>query len=138
MSSPEIDPDLIEETYPLLDHLGIRITAWRKDFARFELPVAAHLMNRHGIPHGGVHATLLDSAMGFAGCYTGDPAQRLAALTLSLTVNYLGQARGGLLISEATRTGGGRKTYFAEGRVLDETGQILATGSGVFRYRGTS
>jgi uncharacterized protein (TIGR00369 family) len=82
-----------------------------------------------------MHATLLDTAMGFAGCYTGDPERAQMALTLSLTVNYLGQARGALLIADARRTGGGKSTYFAEATVRDETGALIATGTGVFRYR---
>ena len=86
-------------------------------------------------PHGGVHATLLDSAMGFAGCYTGDPDRQQNALTLSLTVNYVGQAQGSRLIAEGRRIGGGRKTYFAEGRLTDDLGNLVATASGTFRYR---
>ncbi len=119
----------------LQTHLGYELTAWERDFARVELPLAPHVMNRQGLPHGGIHATLLDTAMGFAGCYTGDPDRRQMALTLSLTVNFLGQAQGDRLIVEAHRTGGGKSTYFAEATVRDETGTAVATGTGVFRYR---
>jgi uncharacterized protein (TIGR00369 family) len=131
----KIDPALLEEPSALQTHLGYRLTEWRADFARVELLLTPVLMNRQGLPHGGMHATLLDTAMGFAGCYTGDPDRAQMALTLSLTVNYLGQARGEVLIAEARRTGGGKSTYFAEGEVRDETGALIATGSGVFRYR---
>ncbi|WP_272008956.1 PaaI family thioesterase [Roseovarius sp. ZX-A-9] len=131
----ELDPRLIEEPYPLQKHLNMRMTAWRKDYARIEIPLTHQLMNRQGLPHGGIHATLLDSAMGYAGCYTGDPDRQQMALTLSMTVNYLAQANGEILITEGWRTGGGRKTYFAEGRVTDHTGTVIATSTGVFRYR---
>src|SRR6056297_3091895 len=133
--SDKIDPALLEAPSALQTHLGYRLTEWRTDFARVELPLTPVLMNRQGLPHGGMHATLLDTAMGFAGCYTGDPERAQMALTLSLTVNYLGQARGALLIAEARRTGGGKSTYFAEATVRDETGSVIATGTGVFRYR---
>jgi len=133
--SDKIDPALLEDPSALQTHLGYRLTEWRTDFARVELPLTPVLMNRQGLPHGGMHATLLDTAMGFAGCYTGDPERAQMALTLSLTVNYLGQARGALLIAEARRTGGGKSTYFAEATVRDETGGLIATGTGVFRYR---
>ncbi|KJS40822.1 MAG: phenylacetic acid degradation protein [Roseovarius sp. BRH_c41] len=131
----DIDPNLLEPPSALQTHLGYRLSAWFKDFARLELPLEPFLMNRQGLPHGGIHATMLDTAMGFAGCYTGDPERQQMALTLSLTVNYLGQATGTRLIAEARRTGGGKSTYFAEGTVRDETGALLATGTGVFRYR---
>jgi uncharacterized protein (TIGR00369 family) len=131
----DIDPNLLEPPSALQTHLGYRLSAWSKDFARLELPLEPFLMNRQGLPHGGIHATMLDTAMGFAGCYTGDPERQQMALTLSLTVNYLGQATGTRLIAEARRTGGGKSTYFAESTVRDETGALIATGTGVFRYR---
>lgn len=133
--TPELDPALIEAPSALQTHLGYRMTGWSEGFARIEIPLAPCLMNRQGLPHGGIHATLLDTAMGYAGCYTGDPAHRQLALTLSLTVHYLAQARGRWLIAEARRTGGGLSTYFADGTVRDDTGLVIATGSGVFRLR---
>lgn len=135
MTTPDLDPRLVEDSYPLQQHLGFQMTAWQPDYARIEVPLTKVLMNRQGLPHGGVHATLLDSAMGFAGCYTGDPDRRQMALTLSLTVNYLAQAEGSHLIAEGWRVGGGRKTYFAEGKVSDALGTVIATATGVFRYR---
>ncbi len=133
--SDKLDPRLIEAPSALSEHLGIEMADWSPDYARVEAPLAPHLMNRQGLPHGGAHAALLDTAMGFAGCYTGDSARRQLALTLSMTVNYLAPASGTRLIAEAWRTGGGRKTYFAEGQVTDETGAVIATATGIFRYR---
>lgn len=131
----DLDPRLVEDAYPLQRHLGFALTAWSEGFARVELPLTEVLMNRQGLPHGGVHATMMDTAMGYAGCFTGDPKVRQMALTLSLTVNYLGQATGDILVAEARVTGGGRKTYFAEGELRDGTGALVATATGVFRYR---
>jgi acyl-coenzyme A thioesterase PaaI-like protein len=73
--------------------------------------------------------------MGYAGCYTGESDVQQNALTLSMTVNYIGQVQGKRLIATGRRTGGGRKIYFAEAEVTDETGARLATANGVFRYR---
>ena len=131
-----LDPALVEEAYPLQAHLGFVMTGWSEGYSRFELPLAPFLMNRFGIPHGGVHAMLLDTVMGFSGSYTGDPDQPQMAMTLSMTVNFMAQAQGKLMIGEGRKTGGGRKTFFAEGMVKDETGIVVATGTGVFRYRG--
>jgi uncharacterized protein (TIGR00369 family) len=131
----DLDPALIEAASALQTHLGYEMTGWAQDQARIELPLLPYLMNRQGLPHGGMHATLLDTAMGYAGCYTGDPARRQMALTLSLTVSYLAQAQGTRLIAEARRTGGGKTTFFAQGTVRDDTGALIATGTGVFRLR---
>lgn len=133
----EMDPRLAEPDHAFRSLLGFALTAWREHFARVEMPLGAQLMNRQGLPHGGVHATLLDTAMGYAGCYTGDPERRQLALTLSMTVNFLAQAQGDLLIAEGWRTGGGRRTFFAEGRVTDRSGTVIAAATGVFRYRSS-
>lgn len=130
-----LDPNLIEPPYPFQAHLGFRQTGWQKDYARFELPLAEFLGNRYGLPHGGVYATLLDTVMGFSGCFTGDAENRRLAMTLSLNTAFLSRPLGKLLIGEGRRTGGGQKTFFAEGVIHDETGEKIATGSGVFRYR---
>lgn len=132
---PPVDPRLVEDPYPFQDLLGFRITHWSDGHARFELPLADKLMNRYGIPHGGVYATLLDTVMGYCGSWTGDPDRRQLCMTLSLTTNFLGQPGGSVIIGEGRRTGGGRSTYYAEGRLWDDTGTTCATGVGTFRYR---
>lgn len=131
----DVRPDLREQSYPLEAHLGYALTQWETDRAVVELPLAPHLANRQGLPHGGVHATLLDTAMGYAGCYTGDADAPQMALTLSLTVTYLSRPKGVRLIAEARRTGGGKSTFFAEAEVRDDLGELIATATGVFRYR---
>lgn len=131
----DLDPALVERRYSFSKHLDMRMTGWRADWARFEMPLAPFLMNRHDNPHGGAHAALLDTVMGYAGCYTGDADRQQMCLTLSLNVQYLSRPKGNLLIAEATRTGGGKSTFFAEGQVRDETDELIATGTGVFRYR---
>lgn len=130
-----LDPALIEDPYELQKLMGFEIVDWSEGYARWQMPVTAKIGNRYGIPHGGVYATLLDTAMGFAGCFTGSHEDRRLAMTLSLTVNFLAQPTGKTLVAEAHTTGGGRKTFFAEAVISDDTGARLATGTGVFRYR---
>ncbi|SFK04734.1 PaaI family thioesterase [Celeribacter neptunius] len=128
------DP-LLEGPSAILAHLGVRMTGWDRDYARFEAEIAPFLLNRSEIPHGGVYATMLDTAMGYAGAYTGEAEDRRMTLTLSLTINYLSRPKGKLLIAEGHRVGGGAKTFFTEGRLTDETGELIATGQGTFRVR---
>lgn len=130
-----LDPALVEDPFEFQNLLGYCITDWSEGYARWELPITEKLGNRYGLTHGGVYASLLDTTMGFAGCYTGDPEKRLLGMTLSLNVNYLGQPKGKVLIAEGHKTGGGRKTFFAEALISDDTGARIASGTGVFRYR---
>ncbi|WP_425099795.1 PaaI family thioesterase [Tropicibacter sp. S64] len=130
-----MDDRFCEEPYAWQAHIGMVMRDWSEGFARFELPLAPFILNRHGNPHGGAHASLLDTAMGYAGCWTGDPERRQMCLTLSLNVQYLSRPRGEVFIATGRRTGGGKSTFFAEGVVEDETGEVIAKGTGVFRYR---
>ncbi len=137
MTDPETyDPLEAEAPYPYQELLGFRIVDWRQDYAKVELDVADRHYNRHGLPHGGVHASLLDTAFGFASCWCPYPGRVRRAMTLSLNMNYVGQLRGSKMIAEARVTGGGRSNFFAEGEIRDDTGALLATGSGALRWRG--
>ena len=133
---PDHDPIAAEAPYPYQDLIGFRLTAWSEGHARIELDLAEAHTNRHGIPHGGVHAGLLDTALGFCGCWCPWPGRVRRAMTLSLTVNYVGQPHGRRLIAEARQTGGGRKSYFGAGELTDETGALIATATAVMRWRG--
>ncbi len=93
-------------------------------------------INRSGLLHGGVLATVINAACGFAGCYEAPPGQGRRALTLSLTTQYLGPvAAGTRLTATATRSGGGRTIFFSSCAVRDAEGRLVATGSGTFKYR---
>ncbi|MGB3556341.1 MAG: PaaI family thioesterase [Jannaschia sp.] len=131
----DLDPALVEDPYDFQRLIGFRMTGWGEGYSRFDLPLEPKLLNRYGIPHGGVYACLLDTVMGFAGSFTGDPDNRRMVMTLSLTTNFLGRPVGDLLSGEGRRTGGGRSTYFAEGELTDDSGNVVATGVGTFRYR---
>ena len=130
-----MDESLREDPYAFAAHIGMTMRDWSEGYAKFELPLAPHTMNRHGNPHGGVHASLIDTVMGYAGCYTGDPERRQMCLTLTLTVQYLSRPEGQVLVAEGWKTGGGASTFFAEAEIRDETGRLIAKGTGTFRYR---
>jgi len=114
--------------------LGYRKTAHETDFARLELELRPELGNLIGIPHGGVHATLLDAALGSSGCFAapGQPVRK--AVTLNLNISYLATPRGTRLIAEGRRVGGGKRIYFSEGVLCDDTGLVLARATGTFRF----
>ena len=82
-------------TEPLYEHgnfadlIGYRLTAWRQHEAEIALEVDARHMNRSGRLHGGVLATVIDAACGFAGCYQAPPGQGRRAMTLSLNTQYI-------------------------------------------------
>lgn len=114
--------------------LGYRLIEWEPDRAVVAYDIKPDHLNRTGRLHGGILATLLDTAGGFAGCFSADPEERRTCVTLSLTVNYVASMSAGRVLTEARRTGGGHSIFFAEIQARDGEGRVLASGTGAFRY----
>jgi uncharacterized protein (TIGR00369 family) len=128
------DPMAVERMRGFNVLIGYRIAEWREDFARLELAVEEKHLNRSGIVHGGVLATMLDVTLGYCGLYTAATKRLRRAVTLTMTMSYLGQARSGTLTCKATKRGGGNTIFMATGEILDDNGKLIAIGEGTFRY----
>jgi len=118
---------------PYIAGLGIVIEEWSPEGARLRLPFAAHLTNDGAAYHGGVVASLVDSA-GAAAVWAGhDFGKGMRAATVSMTVNYTGAARGTDLVADAICVKRGRDLSFSEIRVRDAEGRAVATATLVYR-----
>ncbi|SPA33137.1 ABC transporter substrate-binding protein [Cupriavidus taiwanensis] len=116
---------------PLLEALGIQLTSIGTGCCTFELDIQPRHLNRQGTLQGGVSATLLDAACGYAGLQGEDGALG-HAVTLMLTVSYLGKVSAGRLRAVASVTRAGRRIYFSSAELLTETGERIATAQGTF------
>ena len=123
---------------PFLELLGTEVEEWRDGYARIALELKPHHLNRAGVVHGGVLATLLDHGGGFCGLYCSVPGNRRYGMTLSLTCNFIGQAKAGRLIVTGNRTLAGRKIYFSATEIRTEADLLVASGTSVHRFRGGS
>ena len=83
--------------------------------------------NPLGVLHGGIAATLLDSAMGSA-VHTTLPASQVYT-SLDISVRYIraGAVDGGELRAEGRVVHRGRKVRTAEASLTDEAGRLIAT-----------
>ena len=93
----------------------------------FELDPGEHHYNPIGSVHGGVFATLLDSACGCA-VHTMLP-EGVGYTSLDLNVKFLAPLRvdTGTVSCVGTVTHLGGRTALAEARITDGTGRLLAT-----------
>jgi uncharacterized protein (TIGR00369 family) len=114
---------------PLGELLGIRITSIDPGRAVFSLDTGEHLYNPFGGVHGGVLATVLDSALGCAVQST--LAAGVASTTVDLNVTFVRPATRdtGRLTCEAEIIHSGRKISTARGHVVDDERRIYATGT---------
>src|SRR5947209_16536153 len=94
------------------------------------LDPAQWMFNPLGMIHGGVAATLLDTALGSAVHTTLPPATGYA--TTDLHIRYLRamNVETGRVVATATAVHSGRRNATAEGRIEAEaTGKVIATGT---------
>jgi uncharacterized protein (TIGR00369 family) len=121
---------------PLVAHLGMRLESIGVDSAVLTLPFSSSVVTIDDVVHGGAIASLIDTA-GMAACWASDeePAS-MAGSTVTMNVNYLAAARGVDLTASATVARRGRSLVFAEVRVTDPAGALVATGSVVQRLGG--
>lgn len=109
--------------------MNFRISELSEGHAVFTVEPAEYHYNPIGVVHGGVAATLLDSAMGCA-VHSTLPAGA-GYTTLEIKVNYVRPilAETGRVRCEANIIHVGGRTAVAEGRVLDEKGKLYAHGT---------
>lgn len=107
--------------------LGMEPILVERGHVEFACAASSRFANPMGTVHGGILATLLDSALGCAVQSVLDARQ--AYTTISLEVKYLRAVAldAGVLRAEGTVIHAGRRQATAEGRITDEAGRVVAT-----------
>lgn len=114
---------------PLAALLNFNLTELREGYAVFAVDPAEYHYNPIGVVHGGLAATLLDSAMGCA-VHSTLPAGA-GYTTLEIKVNFIRamSAETGRVRCEAKIVHVGARTATAEGRIVDNSGKLYAHGT---------
>jgi uncharacterized protein (TIGR00369 family) len=130
---PQPNPDHIREltelvnTSPFPAHMSMRLVSIAFDRAVLELKTAAHHLQAYGILHGGVLATLIDTAT-FWSVYLRLPEDS-GLVNVDLKLNYLKPVADGLLRAEGRTIRSGNTLCYAEAYVMDSDREILAHGT---------
>ena len=97
--------------------------------------VDERFLNPAGVGQGGFLAAMLDSAMG-ASVVTAAGERRVSVANTAMKVSFLRAAHlDARLTCTAKVVKPGRVISFAEGRVVDEAGQLIATASSTYLVR---
>jgi uncharacterized protein (TIGR00369 family) len=112
---------------PILQTLGIELASIEPGRAVFTFEPQEYHYNPIGSVHGGVYATLLDSAAGCA-VHSMLPAN-VGYTSIDLTVKFLGAIRvgSGTVTCTGTLDHLGRRTALARADLIDANGRKLAT-----------
>ena len=115
------------EANPFLELLGVRVTNYERGRVRLDMDVKHEHTNVHHIAHGGVAATMIDTAMGIA-CFTCDKG----VVTLEMNLSFISPVCEGRIYAEGEVIHNGKRTMVCEGRVFDEKGTLCMKAGGTF------
>ncbi len=113
----------------LMKHLGAELTALRSGQCEIRVRHRGELTQQHGYFHGGVTASIADSASGYA-AYTMMPADS-SVLAVEYKINFVAPAEGGLLIARGRvlRSGRTLKICAADVFVVNDKQETLCATS---------
>jgi uncharacterized protein (TIGR00369 family) len=113
----------------LMKHLGAELTALGSGECEIRVRHRAELTQQHGYFHGGVTASIADSASGYA-AYTMMPADS-SVLAVEYKINFVAPAEGSLLIARGRvlRSGRTLKICAADVFVVNGKQEILCATS---------
>lgn len=106
--------------------------------ARVVLDIDERHLNRNNGLHGGIIATLLDSASGYAASLAEDGETLAPVTTVSMTVNYISKVTSGRVTGYGRVTGGGHRIVFVDAELIGKDGVVVATATGTFKRLGSA
>jgi uncharacterized protein (TIGR00369 family) len=110
--------------------LGARLGRVEPGGVEVELEVGPDHVNLFGTLHGGLIATLADTATGLSMLTSLEPG--MTHMTTSLSVTFLAPGRAGVVTARARVMKRGRRFGYAEADVVSDAGELLARASATF------
>ena len=107
-----------------------RLIAHEPGRAAIEYLAGMHMCHSGGVVQGGFICGWIDAAMAHAAMFRGG---EMTPMSLELKVSFFAPARPGLVVAEGWIERQGKSTCFAEGRLLNATGDVLAKGTSTIR-----
>ena len=116
-----------------LNLLNIQISKLEAGKVVFQMTVDDRHLRTLGIVHGGVTATLIDTALGFAAGTTAPKGFHV--VTVQLNLNYVRPAwKGETLVATGEVSHAGQQTAVSRGEVRSTEGALVGVGQGTFMY----
>lgn len=117
----------IVNTSPYPSHMSMRLADIDLDRAEITLDAAECHLQPYGIVHGGVLATLIDTAT-FWAVFMRIP-EHAGLVNIDLKLNYLKPVVDGRLTARGRAIRSGRSVSYAEAGVTDAEGELVAHGT---------
>ena len=118
---------------PFQHFVGIKVLKLGGGKSVLQLELKEHHFNLYGIPHGGVHATLLDIAMGTAASFPDSSGREVDSVTLNLSVDYIAPPSSRILVAKGKVTKKGKSIAYCIAEIFDEDKTLIASGRSIFK-----
>ncbi len=131
INSMEINPILVAKAQdvfskvPFVRLIGMKLSDLKDGEAVVKLKVRDELRQPHGLLHGGVTASLIDTAMAFAVVTKLGKDEKSS--TVDLNVHYLRPVINGEIICKAKIVKNGMRLLIVSAEVFDESEKLVAT-----------
>ena len=103
---------------------GVEVTDASPGVVEIEFEAGSQHLNLQGLVHGGILATLADTAMGLAVRTALEPGRR--HVTVQLGIEFLSPGRTGTIAARGRTVKIGTQLGFAEADVMNADGRLLA------------
>ncbi len=113
------------ENVPFAHLIGIELGEVTRGAATLHLTVRDNLRQNRGVVHGGVTASLIDTAAAFAILTLLEPGQ--STTTIDLTIHYLRPLMDGQATARARVLRAGRRLIVVTIDIVDEAESLVAT-----------
>ena len=127
--------DLMPGT-PFLSGLGVVFDRYQPDDVTLRLPFRADLTNDGTYYHGGVVASVVDTAGAAAAWSNHDFEKGTGASTVALSIQYVGACKRSDLVCHARAVRRGKELTFTEITATDADGRIVAHALQTYRIVG--
>ncbi len=114
------------QSLPFARLIGMRLVDIRPNEAVIEIEMSDDLRQPSGVLHGGVTATIIDTAMAFA--VRTHLADTEFSATIDLTVHYLRPHTTGTITCTGKVVRAGKRIFTVSADVENEEGKLIATG----------
>jgi len=111
---------------PFIKGLGMVIERYAADDVSIRLPFRADLTNDGVYYHGGVVASVIDTAGALAAWSNHDFDKGMRASTVSLSIQYVGACKKSDLVCHGTTVRRGKELTFTEITATDADGTVVA------------
>ena len=118
---------------PFQHFVGIEVLKLGEGKSLLQLELKEYHFNLYGIPHGGVHATLLDIAMGTAASFPDSSGREVDSVTLNLSVDYIAPPSSNILTARGKVMKQGKSIAYCTAEIFDEDKTLVASGRSIFK-----